>query len=408
MQYTIRNLHESSLQIINLPASKSINNRLLIMSELSGRKLQISNLSPSDDVVIMKNILNSKDKIKNAGHAGTVMRFMTAFLSVKPGNYILTGTERMKNRPILELVESLKKLGADIKYIEKKGFPPLEINGKILNGGTVEINSGISSQYISALLMIGPYLKNGLKLILTGDTISSSYINLTIGLMKMAGASVSRESNTILVENIPYAESQLEVEADWSSASYWFSIVGLSNNRTILMPGLNKSSLQGDSDIMGLFADLGVKSEFKQEGLHLSPIPMKKNYFQFDFRNNPDMVQTYVPYCIGKNIPFEFSGCRSLRIKETDRISALQKELAKFNVILKSTEDGNLISWDGKSKPDWNKNVTIETYDDHRMALGMAPLCIVSKELIINNPAVVSKSYPGFWEDLEKTGISVN
>lgn len=378
------------------------------MSELSDRKLKIINLSSSDDVLIMKNILKSKDKIKNAGHAGTVMRFMTAFLSVKHGNYILTGTERMKNRPILELVESLKKLGADIKYLEKKGFPPLEINGKTLEGGTITIDSGISSQYISALLMIGPYLKNGLKLVLTGDTISSSYINLTIGLMRMAGASVSWNAKTISVENIPYTETQMEVEADWSSASYWFSIVGLSKQRTILMPGLKKNSLQGDSDICGLFSDLGVKSEFTPKGLHLSPIPITKNYFQFDFRNNPDMVQTFVPYCIGKNIPFEFSGCRSLRIKETDRINAMQKEFAKFNVKIKCSEDGNIIAWDSKSKPDWEKIVTIETYEDHRMALGMAPLCLISKKLIIDNPSVVSKSYPGFWQDLEKTGISVS
>ncbi len=377
------------------------------MSALSKGKIKLKNLSQSDDSIIMNEIINSKNKLKNAGHAGTVMRFMTAYLSVIKGDHILTGTERMKNRPIGELVKSLRLLGAQISYLEKEGFPPLEITGKNLNGGSIEINSGISSQYISALLMIGPYLKNGLILKLTGDTISSSYIDLTLNLMKMAGALVERKGNQISVLATEYKPCNLEIEADWSAASYWFSIAGLAADSQIYLPFLQLKSYQGDAAITRIFAELGVQSEFTNQGLKLKSIPVNIRKFRFDFRNNPDMVQTFIPYCIARGIPFEFSGCRTLRIKETDRVHALYTELKKFKVLLKFSEDGEFISWDGKTLPDWDLQVKIDTWDDHRMALGLAPLVIKTGSLVINDPDVVSKSYPGFWKDLQKAGFLI-
>ena len=377
------------------------------MSALSGGNISLKNVSESDDSRIMKNLLDSNDTIKNAGHAGTVMRFMTAYLSLQEGRYILTGTDRMKERPIGELVNALRELGADIEYVEKDGFPPLRITGRKLNGGSIKINSGISSQYISAMMMIGPFLKKGLEIILEGDTISSSYIDLTAGLMTRAGANVIRKGEIINIASGNFKMMEMEVEADWSSASYWFSIVGLSGIQEIILPKLSEQSLQGDSAIRKIFEKIGVGSEFIEEGLKVFPIPVKNNSLIFDFRNNPDMVQTIIPYCIAKNIVFSFSGCRSLRIKETDRVSALYRELNKFGVSIEFSDDGDQISWNGTSKPEWNREVTIETYHDHRMALGFAPLSLLTGQLVIRDPAVVSKSYPGFWVDLKKAGFRI-
>ena len=408
MQYSIRKTEKKGQVRIILPASKSINNRLLVLSALSKGKIQLAKLSQSDDSQIMYSLLNSENKIKNAGHAGTVMRFLTAFYSICPGEILLTGSERMKSRPIAELVDALRIIGAKIEYTGKKGFPPLKIMGKELTGGKISIESGISSQYISALMMIGSSLKNGLEIELKGDTISSSYINLTLGLLKQTGIKAHREGKIIIINNSDFKNLKMEVEADWSSASYWFSIVGLKNELDILLPGLDQNSLQGDAEIRNIFSKLGVKSHFSNEGLTLSAIKQEINFFEYDFRDNPDMVQTFIPYCVAKDIPFSFSGCRSLRIKETDRILALANEFRKFEVELTFSEDGEYISWNGNSKPDWTKPVIIDTYDDHRMALGMAPLSIVTSEIIINEPDVVSKSYPGFWKDLKKAGFSIS
>lgn len=379
-----------------------------MISALSGNSILPENLSDSDDTRTMVELLNSKEKIKNAGHAGTTMRFLTAFYSTGNKEVILTGTERMKDRPIGELVEALKNLGADITYLEKSGYPPLKIRGKKLRGKTIRIDSGISSQYISAILMTGPYLDGGLELVLEGDTISSSYINMTISLMQEAGAWVRKENNIIRVENIPYNEGSISVESDWSSASYWYMIAGLHPNAEILLKGLRKNSTQGDSQIIDMFNNLGVSSTFTKEGVKITGSEIHLKQFHFDFRDNPDMVQSFAPYCTARNIPFYFSGCRSLRIKETDRVTALYNELQKFGVEISFSADGDLIWWDGKSLPDWSKKVNIKTYDDHRMALGMAPLSLKSGELILEDPGVVSKSYPGFWTDLESAGFGLS
>lgn len=393
-------------QII-LPSSKSISNRLLIISALSNGQVSLKNLSDSDDTKTMIDLLNSSQKTKDTGHAGTTMRFLTAFYSIGDQEVILTGSERMKNRPIGELVERLRDLGADIQYLEKEGFPPLKITGKKLAGGVLSIDSGISSQYISAILMIAPKFENGLKLKLTGDTISSSYIDMTISLMLESGARVSKEKNIIAVEAIPYHSNEITIESDWSSASYWFMIAGLNPISNILLYGLKRKSYQGDAQITAMFDSLGVSSTFSDEGLLLEHSDVKMKEFRYDFRENPDMVQSFIPYCVARDIPFYFSGCRTLRIKETDRVSALHKELMKFGVEIGNSEDGDMIWWDGKTKPDWSRRVTIETYKDHRMALGFAPLSIKAGEIIIQDPNVVSKSYPKFWDDLSKAGFCI-
>lgn len=407
MQYKFQNIPSRLDCEILLPSSKSVSNRLLIISALSGNRVKVKQLSDSDDTALMMKLLNSSDTFKDAGHAGTTMRFLTAFYATGDQEVVLSGSERMKQRPIKELVDSLILLGADIEYLENPGFPPLKIRGKKLRGGEIKINSGVSSQYISALLMIAPLLRNGLKMQLTGDTISSSYIDMTLTLMKQAGASVLREGNKISVSEGMYTESEFTAEPDWSSASYWFMLAGLHQNSRILLRGMKAESCQGDATIRDLFLQLGVDSIFLEEGLLLQNSSPVWDEFIFDFRNIPDMVQSFIPYCIARNIPFRFSGCRTLRIKETDRVQALYQELFKFGVEISFTEDGDTIWWKGDSQPDWERSVTVNTYKDHRMALAFAPLSVLSPDLKIDDPAVVSKSYPGYWKDLSDAGFSL-
>lgn len=406
MQYTINKIPAQIDVVVDLPASKSISNRLLMISALSGNKVNIENLSESDDTQTMKQLLHSGEKIKNAGHAGTTMRFLTAYYSQGNDEVILTGSERMKDRPIAELVNGLKNLGAEIDYLEKSGFPPLKIKGKKLHGGKISMHSGISSQYISAILMIAPFLEGGLELNLTGEMLSTSYIDMTIALMKQAGAVVDRKNNLIMVGSKSYNSCDLKVEPDWSSASYWFMIAGLHSNARILLHDLKEESLQGDSHISNMFGKLGVNCKFSSDGLYLSYSSQQPREFRYDFTNNPDMVQSFVPYCVARDIPFYFSGCKTLRIKETDRVSALYHELKKFGVEISYSEDGDTIWWDGLTRPDWLRKITISTYKDHRMALGMVPLCIKSGELSIDDPMVVTKSYPGFWDDFGNAGFT--
>ncbi len=407
MQYIVRKSKQDIDIRVNLPASKSISNRLLIMSALSGGRMVIRNLSDSDDTEIMHRLITSDDDVKNAGHAGTVMRFLTAYFSFVPGVVVLTGSDRMKQRPVRELVNKLRELGAVIEYTGNEGYPPLRITGGKMTGGNIRINAGVSSQYISALLMTGPYLNGGLQLTLTGDMISSSYIRLTTGLMQQAGARVHWTGNTIRVEEGKYQEGEYDCEPDWSAASYMFEVVSLARKSRIFLPGLKEDSLQGDSRLPAIFKAFDVDSVFSDKGLHINCCAGKTRYFSFDFRENPDLVQTVIPVCIAHEIPFEITGTRTLRIKETDRISAMAAELHKFGVELQFDDSGDWIVWDGSSRPVWRKDVIIDTYNDHRMAMSMAPLSALSKSLIIRDPMVVSKSYPNYWQDLEIAGFTV-
>lgn len=407
MIYSIKNRESNVKGVVHLPGSKSISNRLLIISALSGNRLVPKALSESDDTNVLLDILHSNSNIHNVGHAGTAMRFLTAYFACKPGEIILTGSERMKNRPIGVLVELLRELGAHIEYTGTDGYPPLKINGGKLKGGRRHINSEISSQYISALLLIGPYLPGGIELVLKGNMVSASYINLTLQLMKRAGIRYTWTKNTIKIEEGNYQSGIFQVEPDWSAASYWYEMVALSNKADIFIPGLAYDSLQGDSALAAIFEKLGVKTNYEENGVNLLKSAPTTSFFEYDFTLNPDLVQTLVPSCVVQNIPFRFTGTQTLRIKETDRITALYNEMKKFGVLLDFPENGEWISWDGKTPFKPSKEVVIDTYDDHRMAMCFAPICLITGEIKIREPQVVSKSYPGFWEDMEKTGHSI-
>jgi 3-phosphoshikimate 1-carboxyvinyltransferase len=377
------------------------------MSALSGNRLQIKGLSESDDTSVMQEILISSSYRHNAGHAGTAMRFLTAFFACKQGEVILSGSERMKNRPIGVLVDLLREIGAQIQYTEKEGFPPLKITGGKLKGGKRSISGEVSSQYISALLLIAPYLPGGLELFLKGNVVSASYINLTLQLMKRAGIKYTWKQNDIKIEEGIYQPGVFQIEPDWSGASYWYEMVALADKADIFLPGLKSDSLQGDSALKTIFENLGVRTAFEPEGINLIKTKHSHEFFEYDFTLNPDLVQTLIPACVLQNVPFRFTGTQTLRIKETDRIMAMHKEMKKFGVNLEFTDSGEWIGWDGKSQFTPKKGIMIDTYDDHRMAMAFAPVSLRTGNILINEPKVVSKSYPGFWTDLKSSGFLI-
>ncbi len=406
MQYRIVRPAGEVKGTVKLPSSKSISNRLLIMRALAGGDMQIHNLSESEDTRVMEEAFSLANSKINIGHAGTAMRFLTAYLAVCPGEWNLTGSERMKNRPIAKLVDALRQLGANIEYSEKKGYPPLNIKGGELKGGSVEIDGSISSQYISALLMIAPVLPHGLKVKLKNEIISSSYIRLTLGLMKKCGIKSNWKDHQIDIPHQSYVPTDITVEADWSSASYWYEIAALSDKAEIHVEGLQKESLQGDAAILPLFETLGVTSEFVEDGAILRRTQLTATSFENNFIDSPDMVQTFAVTLSLLGIPFACTGAQSLKIKETDRITALQNELGKIGVSLHYKDEG-ILSWKGGELLRLNHVPVFPTYEDHRMALSLAPICLRTGEVIIENPEVVVKSYPSFWEEIRKLGFGV-
>jgi len=399
---------------IGLPASKSISNRALIIYALSGGRNLPQNLSDCDDTEVIINGIRYMPEVIDIKAAGTAMRFMTAYLSVMRGTHVLTGTERMKHRPIGILVDALRKLGADIQYVEETGYPPLRITGKSLSGGMLEIPGNVSSQYISALLMIGPMLEEGLTLRLTGDIISRPYIDLTLWTMREFGAKADwATADTIEVKSQPYKGRDYFIENDWSGASYWYEILALNKHRDseIKLTGLMDGSKQGDSVTRYLFSLLGVKTIFetKKQGV-IQTVTLRNNgrcvpKLEYDFVNSPDLAQTFVVTCAAKEIPFHFKGLSTLKIKETDRIEALKTEMKKLGYVLHDI-NGKELYWDGeRCMPSLESG--IDTYEDHRMALAFAPYACKKEGLIINNPHVVTKSYPHFWEDLSFAGFDI-
>lgn len=346
--------------------------------------------------------------------AGTAMRFTTAYLSVTEGTHVITGTERMRQRPIGVLVDALRFLGADIEYEGEQGFPPLRITGRQLEGGRIEIRGDISSQYISALLMIGPSLRQGLELRLTGNIISRPYIDLTLCTMRDFGAKAEWVgSDTIRIHPQPYVPTYYFIENDWSAASYWYEMVALSHdaNAEVKLSGLMDGSLQGDSVVKYLFSMLGVKTVFdsRERGVPttvtLSKTGVRPARLDYDFINQPDMAQTFVVCCAMLDIPFHFKGLATLKIKETDRIEALKTEMRKLGFVIRDV-DGRELIWDGE-RCEPQPDAAIDTYEDHRMAMAFAPASLLIPGLRINNPHVVSKSYPHFWNDLQMAGFEV-
>jgi 3-phosphoshikimate 1-carboxyvinyltransferase len=399
---TTKQLHLQTTQLnlsISLPSSKSISNRALILNALAYSPYDIQNLSDCDDTSVTVKALDSNDTTFDIGAAGTAMRFLTAFLAKTCGEWVITGSERMRNRPIKLLVDALNTLGAKIEYLEKEGFPPLKIYGSALMGGEISLNGGVSSQYISALMMVAPMMVNGLKIKLEGDVISVPYIQMTMTMMKEYGVDVTFENNQIDVRPQTYKPIQFKVESDWSAASYWYEVLSIAGAGEVFLQGLYQNSSQGDSKVAELFEQLGVKSTYQAEGVRLTASGKYVSRFEYDFVNQPDLAQTFAVCCCAKGIPFVFSGVQSLKIKETDRVAALIAELAKFGYQLHEPQHGQL-AWDGTQVPVSSEVPSVKTYEDHRMAMAFAPLALI-QPIIIEEPNVVSKSYPRFWEDLE-------
>ncbi len=387
-----------------LPPSKSICNRLLILNALSYSPWPVQNLSNSDDTRVLAAALNSNTNLFHVGAAGTSMRFLTAFLARIVGEWTVTGSARMKERPIKVLVDALRELGAKIEYTEKEGYPPLKIFGSALQGKTLQLPGNISSQYISALLMIAPVITDGLTLELTGSITSQPYINLTLKLMEKFGAKSHWKGNVITVPEQSYTPVQVTAEADWSAASYWFEIIALSQPGTsLVIKGLHRQSLQGDAKVAELFQQLGVTHRFKEdEDIEIIQNGERTSCFRYDFADQPDLAQTFAVTCACLGLPFHFSGLHTLTIKETNRIEALIREAAKLGLTFTSNGVDDL-HFDGSRKKTGGIP-NIDTHHDHRMAMAFAPAALKVGPIVINDPGVVSKSYPGFWDDLREIG----
>ena len=402
LNFMVKKLRISATKIdaeINLPSSKSISNRALILSALSENPCEIRNLSDSDDTRVLQQALQSGEMHFDVDASGTAMRFLTAFFARKTDKQeiTITGSERMKQRPIKVLVDALNSLGAKIEYLEKDGFPPLRIFGCALEGGKIRLNSGLSSQYISALMMIAPCMKRGLKITLEGEIVSKPYIRMTLEMMREFGVNADFSGNTIDIKPQKYRAVPFAVEADWTSASYWYELLAIAGDGKIFLHGLKKNSCQGDRKTAKLFENLGVKTEFCENGVLLTANEKMCREMRYNFINEPDLAQTFAVTCCAKNIPFEFSGLQSLKIKETDRISALIAELKKLGYVLREFPENTLI-WNGE-RCKAQENPSIATYQDHRMAMAFAPIA-VTQSIEIQQPEVVNKSYPNFWQDL--------
>lgn len=392
-----------------LPASKSISNRMLVLRELSGSKIELNNVSDCDDTFVMERALgpDRSNPITDVMAAGTAMRFLTALLCATSSSTTLTGTERMLHRPIGILVDALRHLGADINYASKEGFPPLIIHGHKLRGGEIEMRGDVSSQYISALLMVAPIMEKGLRLRISGEMASRPYVEMTVSLMRYFGIDITEDNtnNIFLVLPGAYKSGTYNIENDWSAASYWYEILALSDGGEIKLDGLFRNSLQGDSCIADLFEPLGVQTEYFKDYIILKRKGPVVGRYEIDLGKCPDLAQTLVATCCALNVKFSFSGLRSLRIKETDRLLALRQELGKLGYCIEE-KDGSILEWNGQRTTSI-QDPKIDTYNDHRMAMCMAPLSIRAGLLTINDAGVVSKSYPNFWEDLKNAGFNI-
>lgn len=406
MQYKVTRNNKQLRGELKVVSSKSISNRLLIIRALSEKPFQLFNLSESEDTRVLQQALESSQAVVDIGHAGTAMRFLTAYFANSDRDVVLTGSERMKQRPIGNLVKALQDLGADIKYLEKEGFPPLYIHGRRLEGGQVKIDGSISSQFISALLMVAPTFKKGLVLELENQIISSDYIQMTIKIMEQAGVKVEKNERFLRVDPQTYHAQDVIVEGDWSGVSYWYEATALAESAEVQVLTLQQNSVQGDARCTEIFEHLGVETTFTDEGIILRKMGNPPARFDYDFINNPDLVQTVAVTCVMLGLPFRFQGTQSLRIKETDRILALQNELKKFGAILRYSDEG-ILEWDGKLHETSANPIVISTYNDHRMAMAFAPVAIKGFPIWIDNPKVVAKSYPNFWNDLQILGYKI-
>ena len=426
-QISSKKLRENVL--IDLPASKSLSNRALILKGLCEEDCTLSHISDCDDTNVMMAALSNDEskfvfegeyRVIDIGAAGTSMRFLTAYFASQDGaKVIMTGSERICQRPVSVLVDALRSLGAEIEYIKNEGFPPLRVNGKKLTGGTLEIDGSISSQFVSALLMIAPTLQKGLTLRLLGEVTSIPYIRMTLAMMKNFGA-VSEwdtEKNIISISPQQYKATNYSVESDWSAASYWYEVLCTSSSlKSLRLKGLFLDSIQGDKQVSDYFAELGIETKSCEEGVMITktdkPLPETVTW---NMSSQPDLAQTMICTLCWLGIHFEISGLHTLRIKETDRITALENELAKLGYIVEDADD-DVMFWDGYTAIDDEVAIQliekqtfgpIATYKDHRMAMAFAPLNNEANSIMIEDPDVVSKSYPNFWKDLKGVGYVI-
>ncbi|WP_304734634.1 3-phosphoshikimate 1-carboxyvinyltransferase [Duncaniella muris] len=393
---------------LRLPLSKSMSNRALIINALTPGASELENVAECDDTDAMRRALSSLDAdVINIGAAGTTMRFLTAFIASRPGcSLLLDGSERMRHRPIAVLVDALRSLGADIEYAGEEGFPPLRISGRCLKGGELTLDSTVSSQYISALLMVAPLMEEGLKLTLKGETVSRPYILMTLKMMSEAGIESEFAGNSVSIAPQAYKAWNFQVEGDWSAAAAWYEIEALSSG-TVTIDNLCRESFQGDRKLADIFGHLGVVTEWEGEdgGSDLVASPDQDARLRIDFSDTPDLAQYVIVTCAMLGIPFHFTGLSTLAIKETDRVKAVCTEMARLGIIMQP-EGNDVLSWEGQRRP-MTELPRFDTYDDHRMAMCLAPVALFVPGIIINDVEVVSKSYPEFWDELRRAGFTL-
>jgi len=430
MIYSVYKKNRRVKGTVQLPTSKSISNRLLMIRAISGKIFPIENLSTADDTLLLQNHLEtierekgrSEEVVLDAKNAGTVLRFLTAYLACKPGKWVMTGSDRMMERPIGILIDALRKLGAGIEYLSTPGFPPFRIEGKYLTGDKLEIDASVSSQYLSALLMIAPSLPEGLELRLTGNPVSMPYVAMTLGLMESYGIWVKHQGSVITVDHGEYLEANFRVEADWSSAAFWYETAALADEAQLYLPGLQAKSLQGDAIVARIFRELGIESDFDKKGLRLTKKPVTSHLHppkpwqrrespvtSHNFSNHPDIAPAVITAFAALGIGGRFTGLEGLKFKESDRYEALAKELNRIGLSISKTGNrtGLVVEGNAFNENEHDPEMVIKSYDDHRLAMAFAPLALKLRHLRIDSPEVVSKSYPGFWGDMEQVGFDI-
>ncbi|MAW83258.1 MAG: 3-phosphoshikimate 1-carboxyvinyltransferase [Crocinitomicaceae bacterium] len=400
----IANKNKAIYGTVALESSKSISNRLLIIKQLSKSKIEIQNLSTSNDTKILSKILNEYQTKKNiyCQNAGTALRFVVAFLAAKEGIWKVSGSKRMHERPIKPLIDCLAELGTEIKYLEKKGFPPIEIRSKKLKSKKLSLPGDISSQFISALLLVAPTIENGLNLEITSKILSKPYINMTLDLMNEFGIEYSWKNNLIKVQEQSYLGKSIHVENDWSAASFWYSFLALSKSGEIKIPNLYANSIQGDSILSIIYSKLGIKTEFNEDSIILSKTKNTAKEIELDLSNHPDLALPIIVTCAGLGTKAHLMGLESLKIKESNRLECIKTELEKFNVISYVSDSSIKIIENQKILQPIS---IIECHDDHRIPMSIAPLIMKVDSIKFTDKEVVNKSYPKFWQDLRKVGI---
>ncbi len=394
---------------ILLPASKSISNRLLIIRALCKESPAIDNLSLSEDTLILQRCIENlaEEEVFDVANAGTAFRFLTALLAITPGKHTLTGSKRMLKRPVRELVKALKYLGADIEYSGLTGYPPLIITGKEFTNRITSIKAGVSSQYISALLLIAPCLPKGLKLTLKGEMASRPYIGMTLKLMEQFGVKSHWEKNTISVERQPYQPVHYVVQNDWSAAAFWYQIIAFAKDAEVELIGLSNDALQGDALVAGIYDKLGVKTSFLTDSVLLTHKETRAVVLINDFLQTPDLFPPVMATCAGLNIPFRFTGLKNLAIKESDRVKAMTAELAKFGYYFNYDKKEGSLVYDGNKGNFTDADVICHSHNDHRIAMSLAPMAMIHCRVNLSGAECVSKSYPAYFDDLMKAGFRI-